>query len=76
MLIHGSIILSCTMVFLLEDRVRLGCLEFGLKIADGSAVGAAIGSMTGIGEVVTIVLGLVTWSAPTTRLAYGAAKKD
>jgi len=65
MLIHGSIFLGCTMVFLLEDRVRLGSLEFGLEVADGMAVGATVGTTTSICEVVTIVLGLVTWSAPT-----------
>ena len=52
------------MVFLLEDRIRLDSLELGLEIADGVTMGAAIGTTTGIGEVVAIILGLVTRSAP------------
>ena len=64
MIIHVSVIFECAMVFLLEDRIRLDSLELGLEIADGVTMGAAVGTTTGIGEVVAIILGLVTRSAP------------
>ena len=64
MLIHVSILRLSTMIFFLEDGIGLDGLEFGLEIADGVAVGAAIGATTGVGEVVAIVLGLVSRSAP------------
>ena len=64
MLIHVSILRLSTMIFFLEDGVGLDGLEFGLEIADGVAVGAAVGATTGVGEVVAIVLGLVSRSAP------------
>lgn len=70
MLIYGAIVLDSTMVFLLEDRVRLGRLEFSLEVANSSAVRAAIGATTGIGEVVTIVVGLVAGCAPRATSAY------
>jgi hypothetical protein len=65
MLIHVSILGLSTMIFFLEDRVSIGSLEFGLEVTDGMAVGAAVGATTGVGEVVAIVLGLVSRSAPT-----------
>ena len=52
------------MVLFLEDRIRLDSLEFGLEIADGVTMRAAIGTTTGVGEVVAIILGLITRSAP------------
>ena len=64
MLIHVSILRLSTMVFFLEDGIGLDGLEFGLEITDGVAVGAAVGATTGVGEVVAIVLGLVSRSAP------------
>ena len=63
-LLQVSVILGCAMELFLEDRIRLDSLEFGLEIADGVTVRAAIGTTTGIGEVVAIILGLVTRSAP------------
>lgn len=64
MLIHVGVIFEGAMVLLLEDRIRLDGLELGLEITDGVTMRAAIGTTTGIGEVVAIILGLVTRSAP------------
>ncbi len=52
------------MVLFLEDRIRLDSLELSLKIADSVTMRAAIGTTTGVYEVVAIILGLVTRSAP------------
>ena len=52
------------MKFLLEHRLGLEGLEFGLEVGDGMAVRAAIGTTTGIGEVVAIVLALLAWGSP------------
>ena len=64
MIIHVGVILECAMVLLLKDRIRLNSLELGLEITNGVTMRAAIGTTTGIGEVVAIILGLVTRSAP------------
>ena len=64
MIVQVGVILGCAMVLFLEHRIRLDSLEFGLKIADGVTMRTAIRTTTGIGEVVAIVLGLVTRSAP------------
>ena len=64
MIIQVGVILECAMVLFLEDRIRLDSLEFGLEVADGVTMRAAIGTTTGIGEVIAIILGLVTRSAP------------
>ena len=61
-LIH--LILGSTMKLLLEDRVGLKGLELGLEIGDVVGVLAAIGAATGIGEIVPIVMGLFSRSAP------------
>ena len=52
------------MEFLLEDDVRLHSLELGLEVADGVAMGAAIGATTSIGEGVAIVFLFFAWTAP------------
>lgn len=52
------------MVLLLKNRIRLDSLELGLEITNGVTMRATIGTTTGIGEVVAIILGLVTRSAP------------
>ena len=54
------------MVFLLEDGIGLDVLEFGLEVGDDT-VGAAIGTTTGVGESVAIVLGLGPRRAPGRR---------
>ena len=64
MLLQVGVILGCAMELFLEDRIRLDSLEFGLEIADGVTMRAAIRTTTGVGEVVAIILGLVTRSAP------------
>ena len=64
MIIHVGVIFECAMVLLLEDRIRLDSLELGLEITNGVTMRAAIGTTTGVGEVVAIILGLVTRSAP------------
>lgn len=58
------------MIFFFKDGIRLDSFEFGLKIADGVTVRAAIGMTSSVGEVVAIILGLVTRSAPVVLLFY------
>ena len=72
MLIHASIIL-CSMVFLLKDGISLDGLKLGLEIANGTAMGAAVGTTTGIGEVVAIILRLVTRSAPSGMMSSASS---
>lgn len=62
MLIYLSILRP--MVFFLEDGICLDSLEFGLEVADSMTMRTAVGPTTGIGEVVAIVLRLVTGGAP------------
>ncbi len=64
MLIYASIIL-CSMVFLLEDGISLDGLKLGFEVANGTAMGAAVGTTAGIGEVVAIIFRLVTGSPPS-----------
>lgn len=64
MLIYPSIILCCPVVFFLKDGICLDRLELGLEVANGMTMGTAVGTTTGIGEVVAIVLRLVTGGAP------------
>lgn len=64
MLIYTSILLSRSVVFFLKDGIGLDSLEFGLEIANGMTMRAAIGTTTRIGEVVAIVLRLVPRGAP------------
>ena len=63
MLIRLGIVFG-TVNVLLEDRIGLESFEFGLEAVQSVAVGAAVGATTGVGEVVAIVLRLVTGSAP------------
>ena len=63
MLIYPPIILR-PMIFFLKDGIGLDGLEFGLEVANGMTMGAAVGTTTGIGEVVPIILRLVTGGAP------------
>lgn len=70
-LIYPSIIL-CPMVFFLKDGIGLDSLELGLEVANGMTVRAAVGTTTGIGEVVTIVLRLVTGSAPGGMMSFAS----
>lgn len=62
-LVHFGIVLR-PMNILLKDRIGLNSLEFGLETIQTMAVGATIGATTGIGEIVTVVLRLVTWKSP------------
>ena len=64
MIIHVGVIFERAMVLLLENRIRFDSLKLGLEVTDSVTVRAAIGTTTGIGEVVAIILGLVTRSAP------------
>lgn len=52
------------MVFLLKDYLRFDSLELGLEIANGMAVGAAIGATTSVGERIAVVILLFTGTAP------------
>lgn len=53
------------MIFLFEDHIRLDGLELGLEVADGMAMGAAIGATTSISEGVAIVILFFAGTAPT-----------
>lgn len=55
-----------SMKLFFEDRIRLDCLKFGLKVANGMTVRATIGSTTGVGEIIAVILGLIAWGAPVT----------
>ena len=52
---------------LLEDGLGVRGFEFGLEITNGMAVSAAVGATASVGEVVTIVLHLVSRAAPMTK---------
>lgn len=52
------------MVFFLKDGIGFDSLELGLEVANGMTMRTAVGTTTGIGEVVAIVLRLVTRGAP------------
>ena len=52
------------MQLFLKDGNRLDSLEFGLEVANGVTMRAAVGTTTGVGEAVTIILRLVTGGAP------------
>ena len=51
------------MVCFFEDGIGLHSLEFGFKVTK-AAVGAAVGAATSVGEVVPIILGLITGVSP------------
>lgn len=55
-----------SMEVLLEHGLRLHGFEFGLEIGDCMAMGATIGTTTGVGELVAIVLALFAGGAPST----------
>lgn len=63
-LVLHILILGSVEVFL-EHGIRLYGFELGLEIGDVMAMGAAIGSTTGIGEIVTIVLALIARVTPS-----------
>ena len=64
MFVYPSIILLCSMVFFLKDRIGLNSLKLGLEVANGTTMRTAVGATTGIGEIVAIVLRLITRGAP------------
>lgn len=57
------VLLRSVKVFL-KHRLGLDSLELGLEVGDVMAMGAAVGTTTGIGELVAIVLTLLAWGAP------------
>ena len=52
-------------VFLFEDGVGFDMLELGFEAVDVMAVGAAVGTTSGVGELVSVVLRLGSGKAPT-----------
>ena len=64
MLVYSGIILLCSMVFFLKDRIGLDSLKLGLEVANGTTMRTAVGTTTGVGEIVAIVLRLITGGAP------------
>ena len=67
--VYPSIILLCSMVFFLKDRIGLDSLKLGLEVANGTTMRTAVGATTGIGEIVAIVLRLITRGAPDGMLS-------
>ena len=68
-LLKPQVLIRLNIVFgsvniLLEDRLGFECLKFSLEAVKGTAVSAAIGATAGVGEGITIVLGLISWSSP------------
>lgn len=53
-----------TMVFFLKHGFGFDGFEFGLEVGDRVTVRAAIGTTTGVGELVPIILTLLARSAP------------
>ena len=51
-------------VFFFEDRIGLDGLELSLKVVDGVAMGAAVGTTAGVGEIVAVVFGFFAITAP------------
>lgn len=49
---------------LLEDRVLLDVLEFGLEVLQSGSVGGRVGSAASIGEVEAFILDFFTFDTP------------
>ena len=64
MLVYPGIIFLCSVVFFLKDRIGLNSLKLGLEVANGTTMRTAVGTTTGIGEIVTIVLRLIAGGTP------------
>ena len=69
------ILLNLRAILLLEDRISFDGFEFGFEIGDVVAMRAGIGATTRIGEIVAVVLGLVTRGAPTSSISGGMVLK-
>ena len=69
MFIHPGLIFG-TMVFFLKYGIGFNSLELGLEVANGMTMSTAVGTTTGIGEVVAIVLRLVTRGAPGDMMSF------
>lgn len=63
MLIYPVIIL-CAMVLFFKDGIGLDSLELGLEVANGMTMRTAVGTTTGVGEAIAIVLRLISRGAP------------
>lgn len=66
MLLFHVLVLRSVIVFF-KHGLGFDCLELGLEIGDVMPMGAAIGTTTGIGELIAIVLALLTWRAPVAQ---------
>lgn len=64
MLVYPGIIRLCSMVFFLKDWIGLDSLKLGLEVANGTTMRTAVGTTTGIGEIVAIILRLIAGGAP------------
>ena len=67
--IHPGLIFG-TMIFFLEYGIGFNSLKFGLEVANGVTMSTAVGATTGIGEVVAIVLRLVTRGTPGDMMSF------
>ena len=72
-LVHNSVIFR-TMVFFLKDGIGLDSLKFGLEVANGTTMRTAIRTTAGIGEVVAIVLRLVTGVTPESMMSSASLR--
>ena len=69
MFIHPGLIFG-TMVFFLKYGIGFNSLELGLEVANGMTMSTAVGTTTGIGEIVAIILRLVTRGAPGDMMSF------
>lgn len=60
------------MVFFLKHGISLDSLELGLEVTDGTTMRTAVRTTTGVGEIVAIVLRLVTGSAPGVMMSFAS----
>ena len=69
MVIHPGLIFG-TMIFFLKYGIGFNSLKLGLEVANGVTMSTAVGTTTGIGEVVAIVLRLVTRGTPGDMMSF------
>lgn len=60
------------MVFFFKHGIGLDSLELGLEVTDGTTMRTAVRTTTGVGEIVAIVLRLVTGSAPGVMMSFAS----
>ena len=54
----------CSMIFFLKYGIGFNSFKLGFEVTNGTTMRTAIGATTGVGEIVAIVLRLITGCAP------------